>query len=418
MALLRMAVENYRCFKERQEIELRPITVILGKNNSGKSALTRLPLLLSTGLHTDSELPLDLDQLGDDPPEFLDLVHERSVHRPLRLEFTAALGSRQTHLSATIQNIAEQHIQLVSEFEIFDEEGHLRLEWIPEATERTYSVTRDNEEPISEQIHFSGIIPRMRRNESDRGLGPGYGITRAFRPPIYLGPYRQRPTRLNRLPSRMATEVGTSGENAIGMLVNDHVRGGGLLINRVNELLGDGLDGWHLEVEQNGPLYAINLRSEASPSLTVNLVDSGTGVAHALPLLVQCAQPNSAPIYRRQDLFIIEEPELHLHPAAHAFIADIFIASVKTDRRTRYLVESHSETMLLRLRRRIAEGAISAEAVAVYFVENDGAAAQVRPIEIDESGNLDYWPDGVFSEDFEETKKLMKAQFSREHDAS
>ncbi|ETK34580.1 hypothetical protein MPTA5024_18820 [Microbispora sp. ATCC PTA-5024] len=96
----------------------------------------------------------------------------------------------------------------------------------------------------------------------------------------------------------------------------------------------------------------------------------------------------------------------------------MFISGIQADRRTRYLIESHSETMLLRLRRRIAEGVISPEHIAVYFVENDGAAAQVRRIEIDEAGNLDYWPEGIFSEDFEETKKLMKAQFSREHDAS
>ncbi|GAA2209992.1 hypothetical protein GCM10009850_054510 [Nonomuraea monospora] len=77
MVLLRMAVDNYRCFRERQEIELRPITVVLGKNNAGKSALTRLPLLLETGIRTSSSLPLDVDALSDDPPDFLDLVYGR-----------------------------------------------------------------------------------------------------------------------------------------------------------------------------------------------------------------------------------------------------------------------------------------------------------------------------------------------------
>ncbi|MFF5250015.1 AAA family ATPase [Streptosporangium sp. NPDC000095] len=118
MALLRMAVENYRCFKERQEIELRPITVILGKNNSGKSALTRLPLLLETGVHTDSELPLGLDGLGDDPPEYLDLVYGNNVHRALGLEFSVDFRGVSYHVKATIQNIDERKIQVVRYFEM------------------------------------------------------------------------------------------------------------------------------------------------------------------------------------------------------------------------------------------------------------------------------------------------------------
>ncbi|GAA0377234.1 hypothetical protein Acor_30650 [Acrocarpospora corrugata] len=67
----------------------------------------------------------------------------------------------------------------------------------------------------------------------------------------------------------------------------------------------------------------------------------------------------------------------------------------------RFLVETHSETFLLRLRRRIAEGSVAAADVAVYFVENEGGSASARRIEIDSMGNLDYWPRGVFAEDFE-----------------
>src|SRR5262249_21918105 len=58
MFLSRMVVASYRCFDQRQDIELCPVTVILGRNNSGKSALVRAPVVFGTGIQTDSPAPL------------------------------------------------------------------------------------------------------------------------------------------------------------------------------------------------------------------------------------------------------------------------------------------------------------------------------------------------------------------------
>ncbi|GAB3980406.1 hypothetical protein GCM10029978_078380 [Actinoallomurus acanthiterrae] len=413
MALVRMVVENYRSFKERQEIELRPITVILGKNNSGKSALTRLPLIIETGIRTDSELPLDLDRLGDDPPEFLDLVYGRNVHRPLKLEMTTESSGRTTHLRATIQNVDERKSQFVSELEIEYNGWQARFTWTPEGGDDVYEVTSSQKPSMTGRVQFHGILPRNSIEKyTDHNLGEASfsafaGIGRIR----YLGPYRQRPSRLTRLPSRTAAEVGAAGENAAGMLVNDHVRGGRALIRQVNELLGDSLMGWCLEIEPQGPLYAVNLRSTTDPDLAVNLLDSGTGVAQVLPLLVQRAQDLTAQPHDGT-LQVVEEPELHLHPAFHALLADLFITAAA--QHGRFLIETHSETLLLRLRRRIAEKRIAPDDVAVYFVDHREGTSHARRIKIDELGNLDYWPSGVFSEDFEETKKLAEAQFARE----
>jgi AAA ATPase-like protein/uncharacterized protein DUF3696 len=415
MALLRMAVENYRSFKNRQDIELRPITVVLGKNNSGKSALTRLPLILETGLHTESSTPLDLDMLGDDPPEFLDLVYGRNVHRPLRLEIACDHKDQRIELKATIQNVDELKTQFVSNLEINHPELPAQFTWTAEVDNPSYRVTYGTTPPMIQEVHFEGLLPSSEvKGVTDQWL---LEITSDLRAGIghirYLGPYRQRPSRLTRLPSRSFSEVGVAGENAAGILVNDHVRGGRALIEQVNEMLGDSLMGWRLEVASQGSLYAVNLRSVTNPDLTVNLLDAGTGVAQVLPLLVQHATEMNRK--NRLTLHVVEEPELHLHPAFHALLADLFVAAAK--QRGRYLIETHSETLLLRLRRRIAEKKISPHDVAVYFVDHKDGVSQARRINIDELGNLDYWPSGVFSEDFEETKKLAEAQFAHESDA-
>lgn len=412
MPLLRMAVENYRSFRDRQEIELRPITIILGKNNSGKSALTRLPLILEIGIRTSSTFPLDVDRIGDDPPEYLDLVHGRNVHRPLRLEMTAQNENEDTvDIKATIQNVDERKTQFVSDLQIRHVNWQARFTWVPQGGDDAYEVSWGDEPPEARAISFRGLLPRPETSfelfKATTCAQDGIGSI------CYLGPYRQRPSRLTRLPSRTAVDVGVEGEYALGMLVNDHVRGGRVLIDRVNELLGDSLMGWRLEVEPQGPVYAVNLRSTMSPDLTVNLLDSGTGVAQVLPLLVQRAQDMTTQP-RTGTLQVVEEPELHLHPAFHALLADLFIAA--TTQHRRFLIETHSETLLLRLRRRVAEKQIGPDDVAVYFVDQEDGVSRARRIHVDELGNLDYWPLGVFSEDFEETKKLAEAQFRSEHD--
>ncbi|TDB91667.1 DUF3696 domain-containing protein, partial [Micromonospora fluostatini] len=151
-----------------------------------------------------------------------------------------------------------------------------------------------------------------------------------------------------------------------------------------------------------------------------NLADAGTGLAQMLPILVQCALDELRGKPLRAPLQIIEEPEMHLHPAAHAELADLYLNTSRTTR-TRFLIETHSETLLLRLRRRIAEtdNDITADMVKVYVVEQQDGASTVRNVDIDELGNLDdSWPDGYFSQDYLEVKALAAAQMERLDDAS
>lgn len=66
---------------------MRPVTLVLGRNNSGKSALVRAPLVLATGFRTDSPAPLDLDLLGEEIfDSFTDLICGGRPHGSIRIE--------------------------------------------------------------------------------------------------------------------------------------------------------------------------------------------------------------------------------------------------------------------------------------------------------------------------------------------
>ncbi|MER5643870.1 DUF3696 domain-containing protein [Streptosporangium sp. NPDC002524] len=421
MPLVRFSVENYRCFPTPQEVELRPITVVLGKNNSGKSALVRAPLVLSTGIRTDSSLPLDLDQLGDTVPAFPDLIYGTRPHGAVRVRMGfEGDGAESYGLDATVQNISEWQTQVVSKLTLRVGSETARYEWLHDdvawAEKRPYVFTMDGYENIHHMFHFRGLLPDNALISQIRSTKEPSEAIRRIRDDFdrirYLGPYRQRPDRLYRIPSRVAAEVGGSGEATLGILAHDIVRQQSSLIKKINEYLPENLPGWTLDVSnQGGGMHSVVFRSTFDDTLQVNLGDAGTGVAQVLPILVQRAMDAVAPP-SHSVLEIIEEPELHLHPSAHALVADLLLASAR-ESKVRFLVETHSETFLLRLRRRVAEGTTSPDSIAIYFVEHSGGSAQARRIEIDSLGNLDYWPRGVFSEDFEETRKLAAAQKGR-----
>ncbi|NEB70011.1 DUF3696 domain-containing protein [Streptomyces fulvissimus] len=420
MPLVSVSVENYRCFATKQTLELRPITLVLGKNNSGKSALARSPLVLSKGILTDSPMPLDLDQLSNElgTPSFTDLVYGMRPHGNIRVGLRFSGESLPPlKIEAVIQNIDEWQLQVVSSLKLQTSDRTITLEWLPgtdpRPDERIYRINSGQESDTSTAVRFEGLLPTQFADDSE-SVQSIYRIIERVRSEFsnirYLGPFRERPSRLYRLPSRIPREVGTNGDAAAGILANDMARGQGDLISRVNEFLGKNLPGWSIEVVERGGMYSVIFRSTADSTITVNVSDVGTGVAQALPIFVQRAMDALRPPIE-DVLEIIEEPELHLHPSAHALLADLYLAAAR-EPGVRFLIETHSETLLLRLRRRVAEG-LSPDNIAIYYVENNGGSATARRINIDSMGNLDYWPQGVFSEDFDETRALVSAQLER-----
>src|SRR5437016_2944899 len=80
MHLSALIWNRYRSFKERQRVELAPITIIIGRNGSGKSIISRLPLLLAGGVSGEAPGPIDLLAGGvEHAASYQDLVNMRGA---------------------------------------------------------------------------------------------------------------------------------------------------------------------------------------------------------------------------------------------------------------------------------------------------------------------------------------------------
>ena len=96
-------------------------------------------------------------------------------------------------------------------------------------------------------------------------------------------------------------------------------------------------------------------------TLDVGLADTGTGFAQALPIVVQHFAYRAGRL--KSPILIVEQPELHLHPAAHGNMADLVVETSRTDGTATCIVETHSEQFIMRVRRKIAEGLPEGQAV-------------------------------------------------------
>ena len=214
---------------------------------------------------------------------------------------------------------------------------------------------------------------------------------------VYIRPLRAYPERLYIFGGNNGEQVGQGGKNIADVLYTKPD-----VLNAVNKQfelfdLGYEIKISNFKDEETSDLsdvFAIRLIDRYT-KVNVSLLDVGFGISQILPVIIQS-------VLSRNKTIVIEQPEIHIHPRLQAQLGSLLAESVKSFG-NRFIIETHSEHLLLRLQKLIRKGELSHEDISVIYIDRGENGSQCLELRLDSEGDfIDEWPNGFFDEGFNE----------------
>lgn len=419
MAITGLNIQNFKGIDENTDFKIKPITIFIGKNSSGKSsALHALTCLSQTLKISNSSSPISLDDenahvhLG----RFIEVIHSKSYQ-----------GLFKIGVSAELQNniIFRELLKIKSKEKVV-------ASYTFKCTQRTQEIT------ITEATIKSGSYSYIIKKETDGYIATcsngAYNFNlNAFKKngflfnlipatssdnleilefeswflfeslqaaiqnelinTLYLGPFRQEP--LRRYPTRGVTplEVGSRGESTITILANESIQ---TKARPNSKKIGNWLKKMGLaesiEVKRlaTSDLFEANIK--LADGANFGIADLGYGISQILPVLTQCS------FAKKGSTLIFEQPELHLHEGAAKKLATVFTDTIK-EKKCNIIAETHSRELIQQLMQEIKDGNISASDFQVYEVSRENGSSHFKEVSISlEDGSIEVshpWGKGV-----------------------
>lgn len=369
--LTSLEVGLFKCF-ERLVLPLRELTVFSGANGSGKSSALQAIALLSQTMR-DHEWSTRLILNGRDlrlgsVGDVVDKLHgRRNFWIGIDCDVGAYVwrfGGERSELTAALEEVTVQ----------------------------------------GKQHAAPGIVRYL--------LPPGEGsdeLVQCLRRATYLTAERTGPREVYELEDHgQPSVVGGMGQHAVSVLYSgrdERIEEGIVLhgtpptlLRQVEGRMATFFPGCGLELTRVPNANAVTLGMRTSPATDFHRpTHVGFGLTQVLPIVIAglSARPG--------DLVMIENPEVHLHPAGQAamgeFLGELTRAGIQV------LLETHSDHVLNGIRRSVRAGDVAADDVTIHFFQDDAEQRVVSP-QIDANGAIDAWPDGFFDQFEKDTTYL------------
>lgn len=439
--LTHLHIRNFKAWKDTGPIRLAPLTVLFGANSAGKSSLGHLLLALQqTARSTDRKRALHLGDASSliDLGTFTDCLHGHDLQQSLSFELgwtlpkpldvrdplqassryqgnrmlldvtLSANKARQPEVEALRYSLSSGDQEVLDVALQRDDKRKLNLT----STHYGFKMADGRKWPLEEPEKFYRLSDISMARYKNAGFLSDFALaTEGMLERIsYLGPLRSHPQRIYQWSGDTPASVGQMGEYAIAAILA--AQGEGRRLNRQAKHSTKGfaefIAAWLKDlgvihdfavrpVAEGRKEYEVLVKTHAKAP-EVKITDVGFGISQVLPALVQAFYcPPHSTVW-------MEQPEIHLHPQVQAELADVFVSATQAreggkPRDVQLIVESHSEHFLNRLQRRVAEGVVKPEDVAVYFCRRTGAATELEPLRLNMFGEIENWPENFFGDE-------------------
>ncbi len=448
--LRKVEINNFKSWR-KLDLDLAPITGLFGPNSSGKSSLLQFLLMLKqTKELVDRSLTLSFgsDKTYTNLGSFHDVIFQHNDDLELDWNMSWLLPEE---LSIYDTSSPRNILFAGTEMSVSASAGlrNKRLQSRRLAYKfggQTFSLTRRESKPSAYSLRTDGQNEafQFRRTQGRAWDIPG-GPVKSYAFPdqvqtyfqntsflsefeigyeslidsiYYLGPLRDYPRREYTWSGARPVDVGPRGERVVDALLAAKSSGERRNLGKkrrykdFDEFIAYWLKEMGLidsfsvdELAEHSNLYKLQVRKERlSPDVLIT--DVGFGVSQILPALVLLYY------VPEKSIVLLEQPEIHLHPAVQSSLADLIINAVET-RGIQVIVESHSEHLLRRLQRRVAEEVISSEDVALFFCSTRQGQSQKSDLKLNLFGHIENWPENFFGDEFGEITAIEKEALRR-----
>ena len=447
--LKELILEDVRCFRGEQRGSLRPITLLVGENSTGKTTfLGCYGVLQQVCSWWDRDIDDRLD-FNDEPfamGSFRDIVRSRRGPEGRIDEFKLGFsvdparnsGMPSYTLLVTFGENGSQPAVSFLRFE-FGADAFLKLQRSQDGTKVTIpGHTVEASFPFGHAMLMPGFLVAHTKNESQflrnfPNLQPvadylsGLSLRRAttagrrrrtsgridvWRPDfpelIPVAPLRSKPKRTYDPVRETASPEGAHVPMRMMRLdLTDKSHWTSLRNDLVTFGKGSGLFS-DVKVKRHGKQmsdpFQLQVKVRSGPN--ANIMDVGYGVSQSLPILVDVM--TGAESDRRKNggrAFLLQQPEVHLHPRGQAELASLFIKASRNG--SRFLIETHSDYIVDRVRISVRNGSLQPDDVSILYFEPAGNAVNIHNLTLDEHGNLRSAPAGYRDFFVKESDRLL-----------
>ena len=435
-----VTLENFRCFREKQTVRLAPLTLLVGENSTGKTSFLAL-LRAMADLAFDRRQP-NFKRAPFDLGSFDDIAHNTGGRGAPAASFTGGFsvrslspswgggGPRPLTLTATFEKEGTAPVPTVMRIDFGEawveqqfwgdcgfrtRAGTPCGEWVMDVPQRSphlqlpesfpdfithlpravaESHRTGGHSPIPEFVPAPGSPPLGDDDQALLEQIGGLEFHPRYAAPVATGPIRSTPFRTY---DPAAVVPNAEGVHVPMLLADAASRQKGHWNAQKAELeelgkttgLFDEIEVRQLGTSASDP-FQIRVRKGGNrrKGKYRNLTDVGYGVSQALPILTELLTGH----VRAQ--FLIQQPEVHLHPSAQASLGSLFCTVAANGRQL--IVETHSDHLIDRVRMDVRDDAtdLKPDDVSLLFFERDGLDVRIHSLGFDEMGNVLNAPPG------------------------